>query len=81
MLHRTTTRVSGNTTVIRDTKKFQLFEGFNQTAGMYAVLKKAQGTGSYPEISTGWMPVIQKNELMELSDEDFDEACKKYDYR
>lgn len=68
------------TTDIRSTHKFCLYEGYGHMAGKYSVIRYPQGYGEKMKVTTNWMTEIQMKQLVDMSDEDFDIACSKLDY-
>jgi len=67
-------------TDIRSTSKYSLYEGYGHLEGKYSIIRYPQGYGDMMKYTTNWMTELQKDQLMELSDEDFDIACSKLDY-
>lgn len=65
---------------IRSTKKYSLYEGYGHMEGRYSIIKLASGYGERMGVLTNWMTEMQKDQLIELSDEDFDIACSKLNY-
>lgn len=70
----------GKVKTIRVTKRFELYEGYGATSNMFAVLKRITSFGDQLA-TTSFMPAIQMDSLIKLSDEDFDIACSKFSYQ
>lgn len=67
------------TTTIRETANYQLYRGYGATADRYWILRKISKINTQAAISNGFLE-LQKEELLSLTDEDFDIACSKFDY-
>lgn len=68
------------TTTIRKTAKYELYQGYDQTANLYTILRLRFGPFDTFASCKSWLPEMEKNRLENLSDEDFDTECSKYDY-
>ena len=70
-----------STTSIRETKKYSLYKGYAQTAELYSVLRRKRDPMDTIGYTNTWMNKFQKDELMKMSDEEFDNYCNKIDFQ
>jgi phage protein U len=66
------------TTTHRDTDSFELFEGNGMGKGCFAVLRKSDNQTTL--WNTGSEGAEEKDELLELSEEDFDARCSEMEF-
>lgn len=67
------------TKTIRQTKYFELYQGYDQTANLYSIIRRYV-TGIQETGYTTWFPEYRMKELLALSDTQFDAECSKLDY-
>lgn len=66
---------------IRQTVNYTLYRGYRQTAKLFSVIKRK--TVSNPTIgyTETWLNEMQKEELVKLSDDEFDIKCSKIEFK
>lgn len=66
---------------IRKTKNFELYRGHNQTENFYSFLRLAKDVWTPLGYTETWIPQIEKDRVILLSDEEFDDYCKKIKFQ
>lgn len=68
-----------HTTDVRRSRQYVLYRGHGNTAELYNVLR-LETISKRMSFTDSWLNESQKDELLKLSEEEFDRACSKINF-
>lgn len=66
---------------IRKTKSFELYRGHGHTQTLYSFLRLPKDIWTPLGYTETWIPQMEKERLDKLSDDEFDDYCKKIKFQ